>query len=62
MALVNTYGPTANQIAGFERAAAQLGEIKAEIKSIIKETIPELEKDLKAAGAPWIEGQGLVEN
>ncbi len=61
MALSNTYGPTANQVAGFERAAGQLGEIKAEVKKLTEETIPALEKDLKAAGAPWIEGQGLIE-
>lgn len=62
LALVNTYGPTKNQKDAFNRAAKQLAGLKAEIEKVATETIPALEKDLKAAGAPWIEGQGLIEN
>jgi hypothetical protein len=61
-ALSNTYGPTGNHIDIYERAVAQLAELKVEIKKVATETIPALEKGLKAAGAPWIEGQGLIEN
>jgi hypothetical protein len=62
MALGNTYGPTANHKAAFSRAVDQLAEIKLAIKKVNNETIPSLEKELKAAGAPWIEGQGLIDN
>jgi hypothetical protein len=62
VALGNTYGPTGNQIAAFNRAAEQLAELKVAIGKVTTETIPALAKDLKAAGAPWIEGQGLIEN
>jgi photosystem II stability/assembly factor-like uncharacterized protein len=62
MALGNTYGPTANHKAAFSRAVDQLVEIKLAIKKVNNETIPALEKELKAAGAPWIEGQGLIDN
>lgn len=61
-ALSNTYGPTGNHKAIYERAVAQLAELKVEIKKVATETIPALEKELKAAGTPWIEGQGLIEN
>jgi photosystem II stability/assembly factor-like uncharacterized protein len=61
-ALGNTYGPTANHKSTFNRVSAQLAELKAQIKKISSETIPTLEKELKTAGAPWIEGQGLIEN
>jgi photosystem II stability/assembly factor-like uncharacterized protein len=62
IALGNTYGPTANHKAAFSRAVDQLVEIKLAIKKVNNETIPALEKELKAAGAPWIEGQGLIDN
>ena len=62
VALGNTYGPTANQIGAFNRAVNQLAEQKIEIKKVSGVTIPALEKELKATGAPWIEGQGLIEN
>ena len=29
---------------------------------VSEETIPALENKVKAAGAPWIEGQGLIDN
>ena len=61
-ALGNTYGPTSNQKAAFKRAADQLADLKVEIKKITNETIPALEIELKATGAPWIEGQGLIGN
>ena len=59
VALGNTYGPTGNQLAAFNRANQQLQGIKNELKVLVNSTIPGLEASLKAAGAPWIEGQGL---
>ena len=62
VALGNTYGPTASHISTFKRAVDQLAQIKIDIAKVTNETIPTLEKELKVAGAPWIEGQGLIDN
>jgi photosystem II stability/assembly factor-like uncharacterized protein len=58
----STYGPTKNHIANIERAKKQLDQIKTELINLDKNVLPQLEEDLKAAGAPWIEGQGLISN
>jgi photosystem II stability/assembly factor-like uncharacterized protein len=62
VALRNTYGPTGNQKAAFNRAKKQLSDIKSQLKTIVDTTIPAIEQDLKKAGAPYIEGQGLIKN
>jgi photosystem II stability/assembly factor-like uncharacterized protein len=62
VALRTTYGPTANHKAAFQRANEQLQEIKVKIKDVSENVLPQLERDLKAAGAPWIEGQGMISN
>lgn len=62
MALSNTYGPTGNQKDSFNRAQKQLSEVKQQLQNITNNVLPALELDLKKAGAPWIEGQGLIEN
>lgn len=62
VALGNTYGPTGNQKAAFQRAKNQLQDVKKELNVFVENTIPGLESELKAAGAPWIEGQGLIQN
>ncbi|MGY3794629.1 VPS10 domain-containing protein [Aquimarina sp. 433] len=61
-ALSSTYGPTGNQKAAFNRANKQLQQIKLKLKSVLNSSIPDIEKSLKQAGAPWIEGQGLIDN
>jgi photosystem II stability/assembly factor-like uncharacterized protein len=58
----NTYGPTDEHKLLLKRVKNQLEEVKAKLKPIIDSTLPELEKDLKKAGAPWVEGQGLIKN
>ena len=58
-ALSNTYGPTANHKKALSRAEQQLATLKSRLSSLTEDTLPELETALKAAGAPWIEGQGL---
>ncbi|TVZ59754.1 photosystem II stability/assembly factor-like uncharacterized protein [Flavobacteriaceae bacterium MAR_2010_105] len=58
----STYGPTGTHKATLNRASKQLLEIKAKLKPITNTVLPAIEKDLKAAGAPWIEGQGLIDN
>ncbi|MBN4070246.1 glycosyl hydrolase [Olleya sp. AH-315-F22] len=62
MALSNTYGPTGNHKASFNRAKKQLSEIKLQLQNVTNNVLPALEQDLKNAGAPWIEGQGLIKN
>ncbi|NQY07160.1 MAG: glycosyl hydrolase, partial [Flavobacteriaceae bacterium] len=59
-ALSNTYGPTGNQMASFNRAKNQLQGIKAKLKSAAN-TLSSIETRLRQAGAPWIEGQGLID-
>jgi len=61
-ALSNTYGPTGNQKASLNRAKNQLQGIKTKLTRVMAHTLPELERHLKQAGAPWIEGQGLIKN
>ena len=62
VALRNTYGPTGNHKAAFNRAKKQLSDIKSQLKTIVDSTIPAIEQELKNAGAPYIEGQGLIKN
>lgn len=59
VALNSTYGPTPTHKAAFERAQDQLSQIKATLKEVTEKELPDLENELKVAGAPWIEGQGL---
>ena len=61
VALRNTYGPTGNQKAAMLRAKNQLEQIKTELRGLTKSAIPAIEAELKAAGAPWIESQGLID-
>ncbi|MCL6265948.1 WD40/YVTN/BNR-like repeat-containing protein [Flagellimonas myxillae] len=62
VALGNTYGPTGNHKAALKRASDQLDDIKKELNVLVKNTLPSLETALKTAGAPWIEGQGMIED
>lgn len=58
-ALNSTYGPTANHKAAFQVASNQLDRITAEIREMNQKVIPGIEKQLRSAGAPWIEGQEI---
>ncbi len=58
-ALNTTYGPTAMHKKSLEIAQAELATIQEQLEKISEEKIPQLEKVLAAAGAPWIEGQAL---
>ncbi|MEP3385581.1 MAG: glycosyl hydrolase, partial [Flavobacteriaceae bacterium] len=62
VALRNTYGPTGNQKAALQRADNQLKILKQELNILANTILPALETELKTAGAPWIEGQGLIED
>lgn len=61
-ALGNTYGPTDEHKGLLSRVQSQLKKVKAKLSPIVNSTLPALENDLKNAGAPWIEGQGLINN
>jgi len=52
-----TYGPTASQRRNLDLAEEEFLLIEAELDIIVNEKIPDLEKALIAAGAPWLEGQ-----
>lgn len=60
--LMSTYGPTEMHKQALETGKLQLAQIKEDLVQLIDEVFPQLEKDLKEAGAPWIEGQGLIED
>ena len=59
-ALFSTYGPTQMHRESVEIGKRQLVAIKGELATIAEELIPQLEKELMDAGAPWMEGQGLI--
>ena len=57
----STYGPTPTHERSLEIAAKQFRELKIELENILNEQLPALERKLKDAGAPWIEGQPIPE-
>ena len=61
-ALSNTYGPTGEHQALLNRVKSQLIKVKTKLKNVLENTLPAIERDLKASGAPWIEGQGLIKD
>lgn len=61
-ALGNTYGPTEEHKAFLSRVQKQLNQVKTKLKPILDSSLPSLESDLKKAGAPWVEGQGLLKD
>ena len=50
-----SYGPTATQIRSLEIAREELAKLSGQLKEITGQQIPELEKALIDAGAPWTE-------
>jgi len=61
-ALRNTYGPTEEHKGFLSRVQSQLKQVKAKLQPILDSTLPALESDLEKAGAPWVEGQGLIKD
>jgi hypothetical protein len=57
--LGGTYGPTPLHAKSLEIAKELLLTLKAEVKEISENRIPALEAELKAAGGPYIMGQGI---
>ncbi|MCB0155884.1 MAG: glycosyl hydrolase, partial [Anaerolineae bacterium] len=56
---LSTYGPSPMHRRSLEIAKTELGTIKAQLKQAQEQEIPQLEKAMAEAGAPWIEGQPL---
>ena len=57
--LRNSYGPTPLHMKSLEIAKKLLSDLRKEVTSINNIQIPEIEKALKEAGAPYIMGQGI---
>lgn len=55
--LTTSYGPTALHKKSLELGMKELEPIKSSLKVLTEETLPELERDLREAGAPPIKGQ-----
>ena len=61
-ALGNTYGPTDEHKGLLSRVQKQLKTVKEKLAPIVNSTLPRLGNDLRKTGAPWVEGQGLINN
>jgi photosystem II stability/assembly factor-like uncharacterized protein len=55
----STYGPTPNLTNSLDIAYSDFKELSAKLETILNQQLPEMEKALRQAGAPWIEGQPL---
>lgn len=58
----NTYGPTGTHKKLLSRVKSQIIKVKAKLSNMASTTLPAIESKLQQAGAPWIEGQGLIKN
>ena len=57
----STYGPTAGHRQSIDIAHEELGQVSRSLQGILDADLKEVYDLLKAAGAPWIEGQRLVD-
>ena len=57
--MMSTYGPTTMHKQSFAIAQKEYMEVLSSITKIVEIELPKLEKALKNAGAPYIQGQGL---
>ncbi len=51
--------PTATQRESLRIAESEYGAVKADLEALLEETLPALEAELEAAGAPWTPGRQL---
>jgi len=58
----NTYGPTDEHMRLLNRVKSQLKKVKKQLYPIVNSTLPILRNELIKTGAPWIEGQGLIQD
>ena len=52
----STYGPTQTHRQQFGYAQAELEQVRSRLTTLVESTIPALEAELTAAGAPWVPG------
>jgi hypothetical protein len=57
----STYGPTPNIRNSFDIARSEFAELRTVLEDIVGQQLPEMERALVEAGAPWIEGQPIPE-
>ncbi len=57
--LRTSYGPTPTHRASIKTARAELEDLKMNLFEIMDKTMPKLEQDLRAVGAPMLEGQDI---
>jgi hypothetical protein len=57
----STYGPTPSQEKSLEIARQEFKTFKTELDRVVRQELPVLEKEIQAAGAPWLEGQEIPE-
>ena len=55
----STYGPTPNLERTLEIAERDLDGIRRELRELVEETLPSLERRLREAGAPWTSGSAV---
>jgi hypothetical protein len=55
----STYGPTPTHLRAVEIAAAEFTDVKERIARINDEELPEIRRQLDAAGVPWTPGRGV---
>lgn len=59
---LSTYGPTPEHKKTISIAKKEFSSLRTELEHIVNIQLPQIEKKLIAAGAPWIEGQPIPEN
>jgi hypothetical protein len=57
----STYGPTETLKRSLKIAGSEFIELKRELENILNLKLPELEKEMIDAGAPWVVGQPIPE-
>jgi len=57
----STYGPTPLHRRSLEIAGAKFVGLRKDLENIVDQELPRVEKALRDAGAPWIEGQSIPE-
>ena len=57
----STYGPTPLHRQSLEIAGEEFKQLKKDLDKIVNTKLPKMEKALRDAGAPWMEGQSIPE-
>jgi hypothetical protein len=57
----STYGPTPSHERSLEIAKKEFLQFKVRLEEVLNQQLPPLERDMRQAGAPWLEGQAIPE-